>query len=358
MRIIMLVDMDYFYVACEELRRPEIKGKPAVVGADPKKGSGRGVVMTCNYPARKFGIRSGMPISTAYRIKPDAIFIQFDFDYYDEVSAKVMKVIESHADKFEQVSVDEAFIDVSKKAGDYAKAKTLAEKIKEEIRESIGLQCSIGISYNKLLAKMVCETVKPNGIGIVTEQEAKEFLEDKDLLELYGVGGKTKDKLVAAGYNTIGDLSRANVMDLHTMLGAYGVEIHNNANGRDDSKVEENRDARSISREATFEEDTSDENEVLKKIRVLAEGVSHDVDAKKLSFKVVTLKIRYDDFTENLKSMSIRRTNKLDDMVRASYSLFHNSFLRGKKVRKLGVRVSDLIHFKGQKTLGEFGKAH
>ena len=114
MRLIALIDMDYFYVACEELRRPEIRSKPAVVGSDPKQGEGRGVVMTANYAARKFGIRSGMPISMAYRLKKDAVYLPVDFDYYEEVSRKVMAVIKPYADKFEQVSVDEAFIDISK----------------------------------------------------------------------------------------------------------------------------------------------------------------------------------------------------------------------------------------------------
>src|SRR5208282_1410591 len=126
MRLIMLIDMDYFYVACEELRHPEIKDKPAVVGMDPKGGNGRGVVMTCNYKAREFGIHSGMPISMAYKAKPDAVFLPLDYDYYDEISKKIMDVIKPFAGKFEQVSVDEAFVDVSQKVSDYESAEAYA----------------------------------------------------------------------------------------------------------------------------------------------------------------------------------------------------------------------------------------
>ena len=356
MRLIMLVDMDYFYVACEELRRPEIHGKPAIVGADPKNGTGRGVVMTCSYQARAFGIRSGMPISTAYRLKPDAIFLPFDFDYYDSISARVMKLLEPHSDRFEQVSVDEAYMDVSRKAGGYPEAKKLADRIKSEIKDEIGLPCSIGISYNKLLAKMACERAKPGGIGVVAEEEAAGFLEHLPLSKLYGVGIKTQEKLEAAGYKSIGDVARANVMDLFTLLGSYGIELYNYSRGIDDSRVEENRDVKSISREATFPEDTEDRRAILNMIHGLAEGVAHDIETKKLSFKVVTVKIRYSDFTESLKSESIRRTNGLEELSAAAESLFLANAVKGKKVRKLGVKASDLVHFKGQKRLSDFNK--
>ncbi|MEM0074516.1 MAG: DNA polymerase IV, partial [Candidatus Micrarchaeaceae archaeon] len=176
MRLILLIDMDYFFAACEELRRPEIKEKPVVVGADPKNGTARGVVSTCNYIARRYGIHSGMPISMAYRLKPDAVFLPVDDAYYENMSSKVMTIIKKYADRFEQASIDEAFVDVSESAEDYAGALKIANAIKEEIRNSLGLPCSIGIGPSKLIAKMACEAAKPNGIKLVKESEAKNFI--------------------------------------------------------------------------------------------------------------------------------------------------------------------------------------
>ncbi|MEM3228470.1 MAG: DNA polymerase IV, partial [Candidatus Micrarchaeaceae archaeon] len=186
MRIIMLIDMDSFFVACEELRRPEIRGKPVIVGADPKGGSGRGVVSTASYEARKYGIRSGMPISAAYRLKKDAIFLPVDEPYYESVSEKVMAVIRGFSEKFEQVSVDEAYIDVSEKIKDYDSAMAYAKSIKERMLKETGLRCSIGIGPNKLIAKMACEASKPDGIKLVKEDEAKKFLADMPIEKLYG----------------------------------------------------------------------------------------------------------------------------------------------------------------------------
>ena len=184
MRTVMLVDMDYFYVACEELRHPEICNVPAVVGMNPKGGTGRGVVMTCNYKAREFGLRSGMPISTAYRLKPDAVYLSLDYDYYEGISKKIMGVIRDFADKFEQVSVDEAFIDVTDRIGN-ADAKAYSQKIKDTIFEKVGIKCSVGVGPNKLIAKMACEKAKPNGIMVVKEENVKWFISGMKIADLF-----------------------------------------------------------------------------------------------------------------------------------------------------------------------------
>ena len=150
MRIIMLIDMDYFFVACEEIKRPELKARPTIVGADPKEGRGRGVVMTCNYVARKYGIHSAMPISQAYKLKPDAEYLPMDYSYYEKKSAEVLSIIREFAGKVEQVSIDEFFIDISEKISDYDQALSCAKKIKETIIEKARLPCSIGISSTSL----------------------------------------------------------------------------------------------------------------------------------------------------------------------------------------------------------------
>ena len=350
----MLIDMDYFFVACEELRRPEIKDKPTIVGFDPKQGEGRGVVMTCNYLARKFGIRSGMPISTAYRIKPDAVYLPIDYDYYEKMSREVMGVAKRYADRFEQVSIDEAYIELSRKSIDYDSAVEYAKKIKESINKETGLPCTIGVSSNKLLAKMACEAGKPDGIKLVKEEEAKEFLKGKDLDDLYGIGRKTKEKLEAMGYKAVGDLAKANTMELMEKFGSYGVEMQKSANGIDESKVEENYEVKSIGREKTFERDTTERTVALAAIRELSNEVIKEVQKAELSFKVVTVKMRYADFTEHLKSRSIRRSDQYDDLASTATDLYSKYASRVKRIRKMGVRVSDLGKEKGQKKINSF----
>ena len=350
----MLIDMDYFFVACEELRRPEIRDKPAIVGFDPKQGDGRGVVMTCNYLARKFGIKSGMPISTAYKIKPDAVYLPIDYDYYEKMSKEAMGVAKRYADRFEQVSIDEAYIEVSGKSIDYDSAVEYAKKIKESINGETGLPCTIGISTNKLMAKMACEAGKPDGIKLVKEGEAREFLKGKGLDDLYGIGRKTKEKLEAMGYKTVGDLAKANTMELMEKFGSYGVEMQKSANGIDASKVEENYEVKAIGREKTFERDTMERAVALAAIRELSNEVIKEVQKAELSFKVVTVKMRYADFTEHLKSRSIRRSDQYDDLVSTAMDLYSKYASRMKRIRKIGVRVSDLGKEKGQKKINSF----
>ncbi|MDE1860999.1 MAG: DNA polymerase IV [Candidatus Micrarchaeota archaeon] len=354
MRIIFLVDMDYFYVACEEIRRPEIRGKPAVVGSDPKGGKGRGVVMTCNYPARKFGLHSGMPISMAYRMKPDAIYLPVDFDYYDAVSKKVMDLARSFADRFEQVSVDEAYLDVSKKVKDYEGALEYAKLIKDEVRERIGLPCSVGIGTSKLIAKMACEKAKPDGIKLVKEEESKGFIAPMKIGDLYGVGRKTREQLEHLGYKTVGDLAKANPMDMMDRFGTYGVLLHKYANGIDESDIIENYTVMSIGRELTFDADTDRSEDAVAAIRKLSNEVIGEVNKAGMSFKTITIKLRYSDFSEHLKSRSIKNSNNVNDIINVATELYFRNFEKGRKLRKIGVRVSNLIKYRGQKKIGEF----
>lgn len=355
MRLIALIDMDYFFVACEELRKPEIKGKPAIVGSDPKPEGGRGVVMTSSYAARKFGIRSGMPLSMAYRIKKDLLYIPQDFEYYEEVSTKVMSLIKEYADKFEQVSIDEAFIDISKRANGYADAEELAKKLKQEIKDRLGLPCSVGISTNKLMAKMASEDAKPDGIKVVREEEAKAFLSKKPVGDLYGIGRKMRAVLEQFGYKTIGDLAKANPVVLVERFKTYGAELYNSANGRDEGEVEENWEVKSIGRERTFERDTSDRYEISKAIREMSKEVGGEVKKAGVAFKVVTIKLRYSNFEEHMKSRSLqRRSIEADEIADVATKLFDKYAERGEELRKVGVRVSNLVKYKGQKRMVEY----
>jgi len=351
MRTIMLIDMDYFFVACEEIKRPELKTRPTIVGAEPKDGRGRGVVMTCNYVARKFGIHSAMPISMAYKIKPDAEYLPMDYSYYEKKSSEVLAIIREFASPVEQVSIDEFFINLSNNITTYDEAIASAERIQKAIKERAKLPCSIGISNTKVVAKMACEKAKPNGIKLVKEEEVKNFLAILPVGELYGVGKKTEEKLLAMGCKTIGELAKANIMELMDAFGSFGVELRNSANGIDENEVVENYEIKSMSKEYTFEHDTKKAEDVIKSINDLSAQLTKDLNAKSLSFKVVTLKLRYSDFTEHLHSQSIRSTNNTREISKTAVELYKKNADKLKKVRKLGVRVSGFTDYKSQKRL-------
>ena len=351
-RFILLVDMDYFYAACEELRRSDIKDKPVIVGADPKQGKGRGVVMTCNYNARKYGIHSAMPISIAYRIKPDALFLPMDYPYYEEISGKVMQILKRFADDFEQVSIDEAYLDISSKVKTFEMAAEYATGIKDSVKKEIGLNCSIGISFNKLLAKMASDAAKPNGIKVVNEHEVHKFLDNMPVGKLYSVGEKTNERLVSMGYDTVGKLSKANKMALMAEFGSIGLELHNYANGIDESRLQHEMPAKSIGREMTFEADTYDRDEIERGMKRLSDEVAMEVNNAGFIFRNVTIKLRYSDFSEKLKGRAVKPSSSADEIYETAVKLYTANVEKGRKLRKIGVRVSGLVKYGKQSRLG------
>ncbi|MDE1761716.1 MAG: DNA polymerase IV [Candidatus Micrarchaeota archaeon] len=355
MKIIMLIDMDYFFAACEELRHPELREKPVVVGADPKGGKGRGVVSTCNYLARRYGIHSAMPISMAYRLKPDAVFLPVDYEYYEEMSRKVMQRVKEFATRFEQVSVDEAFIDVSGKVDGYDSALSYAKELKESVTKSYGLPCSVGVSTNRVLAKMACEAGKPDGIRLVKEEDGAKFLAKMPVGKLYGVGKKTGEKLQGMGYKSIGDLARANPVNLVSEFGSYGAEIYRSANGKGDDSVVENYEVKSIGRERTFQEDTSDRDEIRRQIISICKEIKTEIEKQGFSFKTITLKIRYPDFTEQLRGKSLGHySNDISQVEDVAIRLFERYVEHGERIRKIGVRISSLSKKGGQMRMSDF----
>ncbi len=352
MRIIMLIDMDYFYVACEELRNSEVRDRPTIVGSDPKGGNGRGVVMTCNYKAREFGIRSGMPISIAFRIKPDALYLPLDYDFYESISKRIMEVIRGFSRKFEQVSVDEAFIDASDVVSGYDDALTYARKMQDDILNKTGIKCSVGIGPNKLIAKMACEKAKPNGIKAVKEAEVRQFLSEARIDDLYGIGAKTVERLKKLGYDTVDGLANANSMEMVAEFGALGTEIKGYANGIDNREVTENYEVKSIGREFTFEKDTDSAQEIEGALKKLAAEVMKEVDKSNIAFKTITIKLRYYDFAEHLHTRSVKSTRNPEMLSGTAIELYRDNAERKKKIRKIGVRVSNLTSYKGQRRIG------
>jgi DNA polymerase IV (DinB-like DNA polymerase) len=351
-RIILHVDMDHFFTAIEEREHPEFRGKPVVVGADPKEGRGRGVVSTCNYEARKFGVKSGMPISKAWKLCPQAVYLPVNYDLYEKVSERIMAILRKYADKFESWGIDEAFLDVSSKVKDYVEAEALARQIKKEIFEKERLTCSIGVGPNKIVAKIASDHQKPDGLTVVKLEDVEKFLTPLPVRKLLWVGRKTEQKLRAMGIKTIGDLAHYDPTVLAETFGIMGKQLHLMAHGIDKSEVEERSEIKSISREKTFEEDTADLELLFKTLDKLAEEVHGDLLRQSLYFKTVTVKLRYENFETHTHSKTLPFiTNRLENLKKTARELLQAYLRLDRKIRLIGVRVSSFVSAKKQKTL-------
>ena len=351
-RIVFHLDMDHFYTAIEQREHPELKGKPVIVGADPKEGKGRGVVDTCNYEARKAGVRSAMPISKAWKLCPEAAYLPPSFDLYMKVSSQIMETLRTYADKFEQWGIDEAFLDVTSRVKDYAEAEVLASQIKKDILEKQQLTCSIGIGPNKLVAKIASDFQKPDGFTVVREQEVEEFLAPLSVRKLLWIGKKTERKLNTMGIKTIGDLAHYNPTVLVDELGAAGTQFYVMAHGIDRSEVEERSGVKSMSRDLTFEEDTSDPQLILTAMDSLSADLLEDVLKHSLCFRTVTIRARYEDFETHTHGKSLPHiTNRLQDLRKTARELMQPYLKSNKKIRLVGVRVSNFTSTEKQKTL-------
>jgi len=331
-RIILHVDMDAFYASVEQRDDPNLKGRPVIVGADPKEGRGRGVVAACSYEARKFGVRSALPISQAWKLCPQGAFVPVRMDRYVEVSKQVMEVLHRFTNLVEPLSIDEAFLDVSGSTALFGAPEQIARAIKKQIREATGLCASVGVAPNKFVAKIASDLKKPDGLVIVKQDEVEEFLRLLPISRLWGVGPKTEERLHQMGIRTIGDL-RSNPQSEH---------LHELAYGRDNRPVVPDWEARSISNETTFEEDTADRELMLRTIRRLSESVGRRLRVEDQRARCITLKIRYEGFETHTKQMTLDRPTQSDDeIVRSAKALFEQ-FPLDRKVRLLGVGSSDL----------------
>ena len=344
--------MDHFYTAAETRERPEIRDKPVVVGADPKGGSGRGVVSTSNYEARKAGVRSGMPISRAWKLCPEAVYLPPNFPLYIQVSNEIMAIARKYADKFEQWGIDEAFLDVSSRVKDYSEAEDLAKKIKQEIYDKEHLTCSIGVGPNKLTAKIASDFQKPDGLTVIKKEEVEKFLHPLPVRKLLWVGRKTEEKLKAMGVNTIGDIAHYDPAVLAETFGVAGTQMYLMAQGIDRSEVEERTEVKSISHETTFGEDTADAQAVLQALDTLAEEVSKEAQSQHFFFKTVTIKIRYENFETHTRSKTLQfMTNRPQDLKKTSRELATGYLRVERKIRLIGVRVSTFVSSEKQQTL-------
>jgi DNA polymerase IV (DinB-like DNA polymerase) len=353
-RIILHIDMDSFYASVEIRERPELTGLPVVVGADPKDGKGRGVVVTASYEARSHGIHSAMPISRAWRICPHAVYIRPHFPLYVGVSREIMEILSRYADRFEPVSIDEAYLDISP-TGNYPAAENLARQIKDEIREKERLTCSIGIGPNKLIAKIASDFKKPDGLTVIDPGHVQTFLSPLPVEKIPGIGRKTAAELHRMGITTIGALGCHDVQAMISHFGKGGIILQGLARGEDEREIGPREGTRSIGREYTFEHDTDDLTELTGILDTLATDVYATLREDGFLFRTVTVKVRYEGFITRTKSRSLEHPAIDLSPIRALSRALLLEFPHGKKIRLIGLRLSGLTRQESQqKTISEF----
>jgi len=353
-RIIIHVDMDSFYASVEVRHHPDLAGKPVIIGPDPAVSGGRGVVLTCSYEARKFGVRSAMPVTRAHALCPHAIFLPPRHDLYQETSERVMDILERYADRFQQVSIDEAFLDVSS-CGDYAAATELAKRIKEDIYRAERLTCSIGIAPGKSIAKIASDLEKPGGLVVITPGKIREFLSPLPVGKIPGIGPKTAAALVNLDIRTIGDLAEADIQDLRELFGKSAVTVRDIARGIDDDEVRESRRIQSISREQTFSPDCGDPEEVTRILLELSDELCRELESEDAYARTVTVKVRYPDFTTLTRAQTLPRPTREVRHIRRAVIGLGLPLLHDQKVRLAGVRLSSLVtRDTHQKKIGDF----
>jgi DNA polymerase IV (DinB-like DNA polymerase) len=361
-KVVMLVDLDYFYAQVEERRNPSIRGKPVVVCVYSGRTEDSGAVATANYIARENGVRSGIPISLAKkRLKDnkDAVFLPIDREYYQAVSERIMSVIRLYADIFEQVGIDEAYLDVTDRVqGDFSEAKELACKIKDGVKEQEGVTCSVGVAPNKLVAKIASDIQKPDGLTIVRPEEVKAFLAPLPADRIIGIGSKTAKKLEEMEVKTISDLANYDVVRLIQEFGkTLGNYFHNASQGVDDSPVEERGEVESISRIATLKENTRDINVIMQKADELCEDVHARLLERGVNFKSVGIVVIMKDLTVHSRSRTFETPMyDVDVIKRTARELFDKLLNETTNVaRRVGVRVSSLGRVgKAQKRITDF----
>jgi DNA polymerase IV (DinB-like DNA polymerase) len=342
-RVIFHVDLDAFYVSVETRENPSLRGLPVVVGADPEGGKGRGVVVACSYEARKFGLRSGMPISQAYRLCPSATYLRPNWGLYERASTEVMDTLKTFADKFEQASIDEAFLDVTSKARDMNEARTYALQVKAEVKRRHGLSSSIGIAPNKSAAKIASDRNKPDGLTLVPFDGIRDFLSPLPVSVVPGVGRKTQEFFKEKGIETIGQLQALQGRQLLTWFGKNGVWLWGVIQGEENTEVRQQELPKSLSVERTFKEDVTDYRNVRREADEAASELIRRMKSSGLAFKVGGIKIRFQGFeTHTREKTLVSHTDSEDALIEVVESLLNEFEPRDRPVRLIGVRVADL----------------
>lgn len=336
--------MDAFFASVEQLDNPSYVGKPVIVGADPKGGKGRGVVSTCSYEARKFGIHSAMPISTAYKKCPNGIFVTPNMYRYAEESEKIFTIFEHFTPDVEPISIDEAFLDITGSYKHFGTPLETCRKIKATIKKETGLTASLGMAPNMMTAKIASDIQKPDGLVIIEPGMLKDFLRPLPVKKIWGIGQKTREALAALGITTVGELADYNKLSFIEHFGRHGEHIWELANGIDPRRIEHDHETRSISNEHTFDTDTGDINTIEGTIMFLSGKVSRRMRSQRFKCRTVTLKIRFSDFTTFTRSLTLDEpTNFVHDLYESCISHLPGFKSKNKNVRLVGVKASNLV---------------
>ena len=342
-RTILHVDMDAFYAAVEQRDHPEFRGKPVVVGSDPKQGAGRGIVATCSYEARKFRVHSAQPISRAWRLCPQGIYVRPDMEKYARVSGHIMRILMDFTDMLEQVSVDEAFLDVTGSEKLFGSGREIAARIKHRIQTELQLTASVGVAQNKFIAKIASDLKKPDGLVIVDPGHEKEFLAPLPIGKLWGVGSKTEAYLKGIGLERIGQLANLQHSELASRLGKSGAHLWQLAQGIDDRPVLPEEGFKSIGHEITFEKDTSDLELLDSTLLELAEKVAHRLRMQRVRARTIAMKFREADFSTFTRRTTLPDpVDTTEKIFPAAQKLMQSLIRKGVLVRLIGVYASNL----------------
>jgi DNA polymerase IV len=343
-RSIIHLDMDAFYASVEQLDHPAYRGKPVVVGADPRNGKGRGVVAACSYEARPFGVRSALPISQAYRLCPQAIYVRPRMERYAEMSGRMFAILREYTDLVEPLSIDEAFLDVTASQQLFGPAETIGRSLKARIRSELGLVASIGLAPNKFLAKVASDLGKPDGLVVVRPGAERDFLKPLPISRLWGVGPKTEARLKKLGLQTIGQIARMGAEGLEAALGNAGRDLWELANGLDDREVVPEQETKSIGAETTFDQDTDDREAIRTTVLELSDRVGRRLRREGYVAHGVTLKFRDHNFQTLTRACMLPQPTDLgEELFRAASTLLRGVNWAGKRVRLLGVTATRLL---------------
>jgi len=338
-RKILHVDMDAFYASVEQRDDPSLMGKPVVVGGRPNS---RGVVSAASYEARKYGIRSAMPVAEAARRCPSAVFLPVNGQKYREVSWQIRQIFLTYTPMVEPLSLDEAFLDVTGSTSLFGPADLIALTIKQRIQQELNLTASVGLACNKFLAKLASDLKKPDGFVVVHPNRIQEFLDPLTVERIWGVGEKTAEQLHNHNVKTVRDLRSLELKFLTKLFGSLGSQLYQLAQGIDDRPVESDRVVKSIGRETTFETDIADPDVLETTLLKLAVHVGRSLRKEALRGKTVTLKVRYADFRTLTRSRTLLRATDLDDVIyQEACSLLRELSLK-QPLRLIGVTLSNL----------------
>jgi DNA polymerase-4 len=344
-RVILHLDLDAFFCAVEEIKDPGLRGKAFAVGGSP---SGRGVVTSCSYPARKMGVRSAMPAGKALQLCPNLILVSRNHRDYGRYSKLVMERLAQYTDQVEQISIDEAFLDITDLG---PSPRAIGTELQKTILDELNLPNSVGIASNKLLAKIANDVGKkahmgqgpPNAITIVPAGEERSFLAPLPVDMLSGVGPKTRERLEIFNIRTIGDLAEYPDVELAEKFGKHGYDLSRRAKGIDKRGIVTERGIKSVSNERTFGEDLGRKSEVMKHINRLADQVSKRLNKKELRGKTIQIKLRWSDFTTLTRQTTLpQTTNEYKVIQKIAEELLNQVWQEGRKVRLIGVGVHNL----------------